>query len=205
MTFLKSGSLVAAWIKSLATAAWCSFCSGSRSHRTNFATTHFMPRSCVKISDAVVFGIPTSASSSRTVSLWSLLIAAHTRSTFSGVLLVAGLLECGSLSTDSWVSLKYLFHTFICTTLIASSLNAFWIIRIVSVEQCLSLMQHWCRFVALLTQSFLMQRPHRTHAHSTASATPTDEVKLSLFMHVHSSPLSLIARLHWCWQTLFLY
>ena len=39
MTFLrKPDSLVAVWIKSLATAAPCSFCSGSRSCRTNFAT-----------------------------------------------------------------------------------------------------------------------------------------------------------------------
>ena len=41
-----------------------SFCSGSRSCGTNFATTNFMPRSCVKISDTVVLGIPRSTSSS---------------------------------------------------------------------------------------------------------------------------------------------
>ena len=40
-TFLrKSGSLVVVWIKSLAAAAACSFCSGSRSHRTNFPPLH---------------------------------------------------------------------------------------------------------------------------------------------------------------------
>ena len=39
MPFLrKSSSLVMVWIKSLVTAARCSFCSGSRSCRTNFAT-----------------------------------------------------------------------------------------------------------------------------------------------------------------------
>ena len=32
----------------------------------------------------------------------------------------------------------------------------------------------WCRFVALLAQSFWMRRPHSTHAHSRASITPTD-------------------------------
>ena len=113
MTFWrKSGSLVAVWIKSLATAARCSFCSGSRSRRTNFATTHFTPRSCVKISYMVVFGIPTSAPSSYTVGHWSLLIAAHTCSTFSGVLLVAGLPERGSLSTI----LEHLWS--ICATLL---------------------------------------------------------------------------------------
>ena len=86
------------WIKSLATAAWCFFCSGSRSHRTNVAMTFFMSRSCVNISNTVVFGIPRSASSSHTVTYQPLLIAARTCSIFSGVLLVAGLPECGSLS-----------------------------------------------------------------------------------------------------------
>ena len=65
MAFLrKSGSLVAVWIKSFATAARCSFWSSNRSCGTNFATTNFMPRSCVKISDTVVLGIPRSTSSS---------------------------------------------------------------------------------------------------------------------------------------------
>ena len=89
------------WIKSLGTGAWCPFCSGSRNSGTNCAITHVKPRSWIKISDAVVFGIPRSASSSHTVSCWSLLIATHILSTFSGVLLVAGLSEYGSLSTDS--------------------------------------------------------------------------------------------------------
>ena len=66
--------------KSLATAAQCSFCSGSRSCRMHFATTHFTPRSCVKILDMVVFGIPRSAPSSHTVGGRSLWIAARTRS-----------------------------------------------------------------------------------------------------------------------------
>ena len=58
------------------------------------------------------------------VSCQPLLIAAHTRSTFSGVLLVAGLPERGSLSTDSGPSLEHLCHTFICAALIASSPKA---------------------------------------------------------------------------------
>ena len=65
-----------------------------------------------------VFGIPRSASSSHTVSHCSLFTAAHTRSRFSDVLLVAGLPEHGSLSTDSQPSLKHLCHTFICAALI---------------------------------------------------------------------------------------
>ena len=62
---------------------------------------------------------------------------------FSGVLLVADLPDHGSLSTDSQPSLKHLCHTFICAALIASSSKAFWIIWIVSVEECSSLMQNW--------------------------------------------------------------
>ena len=62
--------------------------------------------------------------------------------TFSGALLVAGLPECGSLSTDSQPSLKHLCHTFIYAALIASSLKAFWFIWIVSTEECSGLTQN---------------------------------------------------------------
>ena len=65
----------------------------------------------------------------------------RTRSTFSGVLLIAGLPECGSVSKDTRPSLRHLCHTFICTALIASSPKAFRIIRIVSMEECASLTQ----------------------------------------------------------------
>ena len=143
MNFLrKSGSLVVIWIKSLGIAAWCCICSGSRSWETNFAKTHFMPRSCIKISDTVVLGIPRSASSSRTANHQTWLFAARTHSTLSGVLPVAGLPEHGSLSTDSQPSLKYSCQTFICTVLIALSLKAFWIIQIVSTKECSSLTQN---------------------------------------------------------------
>ena len=60
----------------------------------------------------------------------------------SGVLLVAGLPKCGSLSIDSQPSLKHLCHTFICAALIASSAKALWIIQILSMEKCSSLMQN---------------------------------------------------------------
>ena len=83
-----------------------------------------------------------SASGSHTVSHQSLLIAARTCSTFSAVLLVVDLPEHESLSTDSQPSLKHLCHSFICAALIASALKAFWIIWIVSMEECLSLMQN---------------------------------------------------------------
>ena len=101
-----------------------------------------MPRSCIKISDTVVFGIPRAALRSHSVRHQSLLIAAHTQSTFSGVLLVAGLPESGSLSTDSQPSLKCLCHNFTCAAFTASSLRAFSIIQIVSTEECSSLMQN---------------------------------------------------------------
>ena len=70
---------------------------------------------------------------------------------------------------------------------------AFWITQIVSAEECLSLMQN---LIALLAQSFWMQWPHSTHAHSMAPLTST--VKSSLLTHVNSCPLSLAARLHQC-------
>ena len=129
MTFLrKSGSLVEVSIKSLATAARCSFCSGSRSHRMNFATTHFMPDSYDKISRHSSFRKPQiSFSSSPTVGCQSLLTRARmvTCSTLSGCLLVAGLPERGSLSTGSQPSLKLLCHNLICASFIAPSLKVF--------------------------------------------------------------------------------
>ena len=115
---------------------------------TKFAMMCFMLRSCIKVLDTVVFGIPESASTSHTLSCRSLLIAACTCSTFSGVLLVVGFPECGSLSIDSRSSRKHLCHTFICAALVASSPKAFWFTWIVSTEECSSLMQnlmqiHW--------------------------------------------------------------
>ena len=145
----------------------------SPSAATNFGMTHFMPRSCIKISDTVVFGIPRSASRSRTVSYWSLLIAAPTHSTFSGVLFVAGLPERGSLSTDSQPSLKHLCHTFICAALITSSPKASWIIQTASTDKYSSLTQNWIQ-ICCSTQSFWMRRLHSMHAHSTGSTAPTD-------------------------------
>ena len=44
-----------------------------------------------------------------------------------------------------------------------------------------------------------MRHPHSTHAHSMASTAPlTSTVKVSLSVHVHSSPPALAARFHWC-------
>ena len=51
---------------------------------------------------------------------------------------------------------------------------AFWIIWIVSREECSSLMQNLMQIRCILAQSFWVRGPHSTHAHSTASAAPTD-------------------------------
>ena len=156
-----------------------------------------MPRSCVKISDTVVFGICKSASSSHTVNDPPLLIAACTHSTFSGVQLVEGFLECGSLSTDSQASLKH-FGTLL------SALH--------SLHRPKSLLNHpnsFCRGMFKLNAKFdadslLFWLSHFECNNHTVHmlnqwhllAPLTRSVKSSLFMQAHSSPLSLAARLH---------
>ena len=76
---------------------------------------------------------------------------------------------------------------------------AFWIIRIVSMEKCSSLiLQYFMQICCFTAQSFWIQWPHNTHAHSMAYTSPTSTVKSSLFMHAHSSPLSSVAMLQWC-------
>ena len=145
------------------------------------------------------FGIPRSDSSSHTVTHWSLSIAACTHSTFSDVLLVAGLPECVSLSTDSPPSLQCLCHTFIWAALIASSLKAFWIIQIVSMEECSSLTKFDADSLLYLLSHFECDS-HTVHM-LTQWHLPlplNNTVKSSLFTHVHSTPLSLAARLHRC-------
>jgi len=99
--FGKIQVLLAVSSKSFATSARNSFCSCDRSPGTNFAATRFLPRSSVRISETIVRGIPSASSNSRTVNRRFFSIAACTRLTFSGVLLVESLAERGSLSTDS--------------------------------------------------------------------------------------------------------
>ena len=50
---------------------------------------------------------------------------------------------------------------------------AFWIIWIVSVEECSSLMQNLIK-ICCSTHSFWMWQPHSTHAHSMVSTVPPD-------------------------------
>ena len=189
MTFLrKSGSLVMFCIKPSATAAQCSFCSG-----TNFATTCFMPRSCVKISDTIVFGIPRSASGSHTVSCWSLLIAAGPCPTFSGVLLVAGLPEHRSPNRFSTIFEAFVPHFYLCCThyIIPRSLlthpnsfrgGMFKLYTKLDSDLLLYLLSHF-----------------ECSGHTAHTTTLTDWYsEVVLVHHAHSIPLSLAATLYQC-------
>ena len=147
----------------------------------------------------VVLGIPRSASSSRTVSHWSLLIAAHTGSTFSGVLLAAGLPECGSLSTDSWPSWSIVSPFYLhCTHCIVpeSLLNHLHSFR----GGMFKLNAKFDEDLLLYSLSHFECDGHTVHMVTQWCLPPllTRTVKLSLFTHAHSSPLSLAARSHWC-------
>ena len=198
----KSGSLAAVWIKSLATEAQCSFCSGSKSRGMNFAMIHFMSKFCVKTSDMVVFRIPRSASSSltvSTVSLWSLLKETCAHSTFSGVLLVADLPQQGSLSTDAQPALTCVCHTFylhcphrIIHESFLNHRNSFHR-GLVKLNAKLE-----CRSIVLLAH--FECDGHTVHMLTQQSLLPplTSAVKPSLFTHAHSTPLSLAARLYQC-------
>ena len=85
-----------------------------------------------EISQTVVFGIPRSFSSSRTVNRRSPSIASHTRSILSNVFVVECRPERESLLTEVRPPLKRLYHSFICVLLIHSFPKAFCIIWIVS-------------------------------------------------------------------------
>ena len=95
--------------------------------------------------------------------------------------------------------------TVICTALIASSPKA-WIIWIVSTEEYSSLMQNLIQ-IHCSTHSVIL------NVMATQYTCPlngvyhplTSTVKSPLFRHVHSSPLSLASRLHWCWANCSLY
>ena len=73
----------------------------------------------------------------------------------------------------------------------------FWIIRIVSIEECSSLMQIWCRFIALFAQLFWMRWSQYTCS-LNGIYHPQWLVQWSHHCpHMHS-PLSLAARLYQC-------
>ena len=87
---------------------------------------------------------------------------------------------------------------FIHTALIASSLKAFWIIQIVSAEECSSFMQNLLQIFCSTHSVIFECNGYPIHMLTQWHLPPllTSTVKLSLFTHVHSSPLSLTARLH---------
>ena len=99
----------------------------------NFTHTRVIRKILFKISQTVVFGIPRSFSSSRTVNRRSPLIASRKRSMFSGVV-SEGRPEQWLLSTDVRPFLNRLYHSFICVMPILSSTKVFCIIWIVSVQ-----------------------------------------------------------------------
>ena len=153
------------------------------------AANHQLPTAAsVKISDTVVLGIPRSASSPHTVSRWSVLIAARTRSTFAGALPVAGLPEHGSLSMDSWPSLKHVCLTLLCAALTASSLKAFWMNHLNSLHRGMFKLN--AKFDAdslLYSLSHFECNGHTVHTLTQWFPPPplTSTVKLSLFnMHI---------------------
>ena len=88
---------------------------------------------------------------------------------------------------------------FYLAELIATFLKAFWIIWVISVEECSSLMQNLMQ-IHCSTCSVILSNGHTVHMLTQWCLLPplTSTVKSSLFMHVHSSPPSLAARLHWC-------
>ena len=78
---------------------------------------------------------------------------------------------------------------------------AFWVIRIVSTEDCLHLMQNWMQ-IHYSTRSVIlnvMATQYTCSLNSIYRPLLTNTVNSSLFMDAHSSPLSLAARLHRHW------
>ena len=173
MTFLrKSGSLVEVFIKSLTTEAWCNFCSGSRSH--GMILQHVSCQDPASKSWMQWFLESADQLLVPTLSVADLCWLQPVHVQHSQVLcLLQAFQNMDHFSTDSWLSLKHLCHTFICAALIALSLKAFWIIWMVSMEECSALTQNLMR-IHCSTHSFWMWWPHSTHAHSRASTVPTD-------------------------------
>ena len=78
---------------------------------------------------------------------------------------------------------------------------AFWIIQIVSTEECSSLLQNLMQSCCS-THSVILNATATQYTCSLNGVYHTHWlVKSSLFMHVHSSPFSLAARLHQCHHT----
>ena len=190
----------------LPSAARCSFCSGSRSLGRNFAITCFMPRSCVKIVDTIVLEIPRVASG---FSHCRLLICVdcspHT-------IHILGCSYCRP--SRMWITFNrfstifeaFVPHFYLCCThcIVPKSLlnhpNSFWggIFKLNTKFNADSL---------LFSLSHFECNGHTVYVLTQQHLPPplTSTVKSSLSMHVHSNPLSLAARLHWCCANCSLY
>ena len=181
----------------LLTAVRCSFCSGSRSCRTNFATTCFMPRSCVKISHSSFQNPQISFQFSHCqlpifvdCSLYTFSIlrcSAHCRPsrtwiTFNRFLTIL----------EAFVPHFYLHctHCIIPQNLL-SHLNSFH-------RGILKLITRCDADLLLYSLSHFACDDHTVHMLIQCLPSPTIKVKPSLLTHAHSSPLSLAARLHGC-------
>ena len=75
---------------------------------------------------------------------------------------------------------------------------AFWIIWTVSMEECSSLMQNLMQIHCSTWSFWICDHTAHTLTQWCLPPPPTSTVKSALFMHVHCSPLSLAARVHWC-------
>ena len=77
--------------------------------------------------------------------------------------------------------------------------------RMVSAEECSSLMQNVMQ-IRCSTHSVILNAMATQYTHLMALLSPlSSTVKLSLFTHEHSSPLSLAVRLHQCHANLSLF
>ena len=147
------------------------FRAGSRRRWMNFAITHFMPRSYIRISDPVVFGIPRSAASSCTVSHWYLLITAPLHIQNSQVFFLLYAFQNMDHFQQTLDHLWNVSHFYFCCTYciipesLLNHLNSF----------CGRMFKLNTKFDAdLLLCSLRMWWPHSTHAHSMMSAASTD-------------------------------
>ena len=77
---------------------------------------------------------------------------------------------------------------------------AFWIIPIVSTEECSSLMQSWMHISCSIRSVILNVTATHVHMLTQRHLLPplTSTVKSSLFTLAFSSPLSMAGMLHWC-------
>ena len=163
----------------------------------NFATTRFMPRSCVKISDAIVFGIPGQLI---VLALSVVIFVDYSSFTFN-------ILRCSVCCRPSrtWITLKR-FSTIFKASVPHFSLQC---IHCIVPESLLNYLNSFCRGMFKLNAKFDADSllsllchfeciGHTVHMLTQQCLPPplTSTMKSSLFMHAHSSPLALAAKLH---------